>query len=99
MRKILLFPFCLVLLSLAACSTVTVTKDSNAKSIDPPSHEERQNFFLWGLAPERIGVDIKGVCGRKAVRQIQTQRTFADGLLAAITVGLYSPRTMRIWCE
>ncbi len=99
MRKILLFPFCLVMLSLAACSTVTVTKDSHAKSISPPAYTERQHFFLWGLAPGRIAVGLKGVCSDTDVRQIQTQRTFLDGLLGFITVGLYSPRTMRIWCE
>jgi hypothetical protein len=57
---------------------------------------DRKSFFLWGLTPRRE-VQVTDHCphGAAAIRE---QTTFADGLLAAITLGLWVPRSSWYYC-
>jgi len=44
-------------------------------------------------------IDVKAICGDKEVRQLQTIDQFTDRLLGLVTLGIYSPRTAKVWCE
>lgn len=59
--------------------------------------EESKSFFFWGLAGEH-SIDVNGVCQGKPAQQMQTQTTFLDGLLGGITLGIYAPRSAKVWC-
>lgn len=96
MIKIILF--ILLAISLAGCASVTATPDHMPKTASVPTFEERKHFYLWGLTPSSRYVDVAEVCGDRDVRQIEAQTTFTDGLLGLITLGIYSPRTIKIWC-
>jgi hypothetical protein len=87
----------LVLLS-GGCSTVTINPEESGKLSTPPSYQESKNFFFWGLAGEHR-VDVTKICGEKKVVQMQSQETFVNGLLSAITLGIYSPHTVKVWCS
>jgi len=82
---------------LGACSTVTIHPKSSAKLIAQPTLQESKPFFLWGLVGEQR-VNVAQVCGDSSVKQMQSQQTFADGLLAVLTFGIYSPHTVKVWC-
>lgn len=84
---------------LSGCATVTITPDGAPQTAAKPTYEETQNFFIWGLVPEKNTVDVVEVCGDADVRQLQTQDTFGNGLLSVVTFGMYTPRTARVWCE
>ena len=84
---------------MAGCATVTATPNGQAKLASTPQFEQTQSFFFWGLTPERNTIDVAQVCQGAGVRQLQTQSTFEDGLFSFITLGIYSPRTARVWCE
>lgn len=84
---------------MAGCATVTATPEGQPKLASTPQFEQTQSFFFWGLTPERNTVDVAEVCAGSGVRQIQTQSTFEDGLFSVVTLGIYSPRTSRVWCE
>lgn len=86
------------LLGVSACSTVTIHPGSDLKLATAPTHEERKNFFLWGLVGEHR-VDVQQVCGQQSVEQMQSQATFVDGLLGAVTLGIYAPHSVKVWCE
>jgi hypothetical protein len=86
------------LLSLSACSTVTIRDKSEAKMSSEPSYESSESFFLWGLVGEKH-IDVQKICGKQTVRQAQSQFTLEDSLLTLITLGIYQPRTVKIWCE
>ena len=91
------FALCLVSL-LASCSTVTIHPQESQKLATAPTFQETRNFYFWGLAGE-ARVNVKEVCGERTVSQMQSQRTFANGFLGAITLGIYAPHSVRLWCE
>jgi len=83
---------------LMACATVTIRPGGGEKDTRDPTYSKTETFFFWGLVGENH-VNVKAVCGDKAVKQMQSQNTFVNGLLGAITLGIYAPRSVNIWCE
>jgi hypothetical protein len=66
--------------------------------------EARQGWLLWGLSPLR-SPDIESLVAEEvrlrggsgvASTTITTENTFVDGLLSALTLGIYSRRTIRV---
>lgn len=62
------------------------------------------SWLLWGLLPMK-DPDVDGLIQRELARtsgtavhglNIRTQQTFVDGLLSAVTLGLYGQRTVFI---
>lgn len=80
------------------CANVTITPNGGAKITSEPSYSETQHFYVWGLAPESRTVDASAACNGGQIKQMQTQHTFFNGLLGALTLGIYAPRTARVWC-
>lgn len=85
-------------LALSACAAVTVQPEQITKqSADTADYSERKNYFFWGLAGEHR-IDVTEICPAGPV-QMQSIQTGVDGLLGVITLGIYAPRTARVWCE
>ena len=57
-----------------------------------------QAFFLFGGVPAERAVDTTAICGEGRVQEIRTQRTFGQGFLRTITLGLYAPYTGQTVC-
>lgn len=91
------FAFLLIGL-LAGCSSVTVRTDDGKKDREPPDYQQRFNYLWWGLKGEH-SVNVRLICQGRPVKQMQSVNTLGDSLLGAITIGIYSPRTARVWCE
>jgi len=87
-----------LVLLFAACSTVTIRPKGTAKAGTDPTWSSSESFFLWGLVGEHR-IDVSKVCGNKGVKQMQAQDTFVDSLLTLLTIGIYSPRTAKVWCN
>jgi hypothetical protein len=81
-----------------ACSTVTIHPKSNATITSQPNYEESKSFYLAGLVGERR-VNVTEICGEKEVAQMQTQQTFTNGFLGLITLAIYTPHTVKVWCK
>ncbi|MBY5990973.1 Bor family protein [Ferrimonas balearica] len=88
----------IVLLGLSACSTVTIKPDPTVTVNQVPSYQDSRHFFLWGLAGEER-VNVTEVCGERTVAQMQSQQTFLDGVLGVVTLGIYAPHSVKVWCE
>ncbi len=82
---------------LSSCFSVTLRPEGEVKLISPPTTETSYDFFFWGLA-KKYNFDAKAMCP-KGIRQIQTQTSVVDGLLTVITLGVYSPRSVLVWCN
>ena len=95
--RILLLIFGL-LLSLAACNTVTVVPNGGWRRSGNPTYEERKNYFLAGLIGDHR-INVREVCGDREAVQLQSQDKLGDVLLRIFTIGIYSPRTARVWCQ
>ncbi len=92
----------LPLLALLACLVTTSgcfhTRVVNRDSIPGESHEQKGRIFLWGLASSSSAhVAVAEKCPDGLARA-ESLRTFGDGLLAVVTLGLYTPVTLRYTC-
>lgn len=57
---------------------------------------ERKSFFFWGLVPtKRIDAAARCPGGVAAIRE---RTTFTDGLLEALTLGIWEPRSSWYYC-
>lgn len=92
-----IFQFVVVAAMLSACSTVTIRDHGTEKVSSEPSYSSSKAFFFWGLAGS-AHINTTAICHGKRPVQMQSQKTFVDGLLSVLTIGLYSPRTASVWC-
>ena len=98
MKKIFtLTALILFLSSVMGCTTVVVGSTSPEDLPSAPSYQERKTFVLWGLIGE--DVDPKTVCQDGAVKQMQNEASLMDGVVSTASFGLYSPRTVKVWCD
>jgi hypothetical protein len=101
-------------LFVSACSKQTIVLDGSSKEMarndvffseepfDPnldASKKETDHFFIWGIA-QGEAINPAKTCGSIGrVAKVETQQTFLNGLLSAITFGIYSPRDVRVYCK
>lgn len=90
--------FLFMSLLIVGCSTVTINPEVSGKLEAEPTYEERKNFYFWGLSGEHR-VDVQSICSGKKPVQMQSQQTFTDGFLGVITLGIYSPHSVKVWCS
>lgn len=98
MKRVLL-PFCSLCVTflLTSCYTTTVSVgDLGPKDPVVEAHRKRNPHFIAGLVGSPKLEDQDFVGEHKDYR-IKNQQTFVDGLLTAITVGIYSPTTTRFY--
>ncbi|TKB44633.1 Bor family protein [Thalassotalea mangrovi] len=88
----------LVSIMLTGCSTITIQPEQTAKYSSEPTYEESKHFFLWGIVGEHR-VNVTEICGNREVIQMQSQQTFVEGVLGLITLGIYSPHSVKVWCS
>ncbi len=85
-------------LALASCQTVTIRPGGGPKLGSQPTWESKSAFFIDGLFPGVKVLDLGEICGKRQVEQIQARFGFTDVLLGGLTLGIYTPRTSRVWC-
>ena len=78
-----------VLMKISGKMHQLLPQEINAKS---------QHFFIGGLFGNAV-VEAGEICGSEGVRQLQTQEKVEDRLLTIITMGIYAPRTAKVWCN
>lgn len=90
--------FAATILCLQGCAAVTITPNGQPKLETPPTFIERQSFYLFGIIGENH-IDVESICGTQGARQLQTIDRCSDRVFGAITLGIYSPRTAKVWCN
>ncbi len=85
-------------LMLTACNTVTIRPKGGPKLATQPTYEASRPFFLFGLVGQEH-VNVTQVCSGKSPMQMQTQSTFLDSFLGIVTLGIYTPKTAKVWCD
>jgi hypothetical protein len=82
---------CLALvLLMSSCYTVTHTVGTGSQGTEIV--KKKNHYLIGGLAPLKVA-DTKEMANGKANYDITVTHTFVDGLIGAITFGLYSPTT------
>ncbi|MCS6837361.1 MAG: Bor family protein [Bdellovibrionaceae bacterium] len=91
-----------ILLSLVAalvssCTTVTISSREKYRLSSEPTYQASLGFWLGGLVGEKE-FDVVEACNGANPLQVQTQHTATDVLIFMVTLGIYSPRSVRVWC-
>lgn len=94
MRK--LFTICAAVAVLSGCS-ITTTRFSDEMPPATPQYKEMQHFFVAGIAQEKI-VEPTEIC-QNGVNTIKDYYSFVDGVAAVLTGGIWTPRTIEIYCN
>ena len=64
-----------------------------------PTYSKSQTFFISGIGQEQT-VNAAEVCGGAAnVAKVQTVQEPVDIALSLVTVGIYTPRTAKVYCK
>ncbi|TGN09752.1 Bor family protein [Leptospira ilyithenensis] len=87
----------LVTLFLSACATqkIYISEDTNDGRI--ATQEGTSHFFIAGIGQTKE-YSAAQVCDDRPVVAVETSYSFLNGLLGAITYGIYSPRSYAIYC-
>jgi hypothetical protein len=83
---------------------IEITNSENAPPIKHFSRTKTVNHFVYGLvSPDDVGIEklvsdaVKQNSGTRAVNvKIKYQQTFVNGLVGALTMGIYTPFTLNI---
>ena len=63
-----------------------------------PTHDNSQTFWVGGIGQSE-DIDAAKVCGSAAnVQRVETQATAGNIGLTILTLGIYSPRQVRVYC-
>ncbi|KHA61511.1 lipoprotein bor [Vibrio variabilis] len=95
MKKVMIIAALSVLATGCAQQTFVMSKEETSKPTTTQSH----HFFIDGLAQKKE-VDAAGTCGSAdKVAKVEVQKTFVNGLLEFVTLGIYTPREARVYCK
>lgn len=95
MNKVLIL---ILAVLIGGCSSVTMRTDQADKTRHPPAFQQSYDYWWWGLKGEH-SVNVREACQGKNVTQVQSVTTIPNLLATIFTLGIYQPRSARIWCE
>lgn len=90
------FLFMALVAALTGCANqqFEIRPSSNASS----SYDDAQTFWVGGIGQAQ-DVDASAVCGSaKKVARVEAQQTAGNVGLTILTLGIYSPRQIRVYC-
>ncbi len=85
-------------LVLAACSSVTIRPYGGEKDTSVPDYQASRPFYLMALIGEHE-VNTSAICGEHRVMQMQALTSLSDWLLTIGSLTIYTPRTVKVWCD
>ncbi len=86
-----------LLLTLSGCMTTRVVFSDKFDPRAKPAYVDYFDYYWLGFRGERE-VALQKVCMDQRPHAIVRTKTAEDVLLTYITVGIYSPVTVKIWC-
>lgn len=89
MKKLILF--CTLALFVSSCYTVKYNVGKGAQT--GVEEKAKNHFVIYGLAPVGDQKSPQELAGDATDYQVEITHTFIDGLLNAITFGIYTPTT------
>ncbi len=93
MRKVLL-----ISMALALCGCATQRFDVRTPATPYPALDEAQTFWIGGVGQDQE-LDATRVCGSSAkVVRVEMEQTAGNIGVSLLTLGVYSPRQVRVYC-
>ena len=81
------------------CSTIEFVRTPDTQTFTDPVYSSSKEFFFWGLAGPQHDIYVDRICLGKEVDQIATTYTASDVALNLLTLGIYSPHSVQVWCR
>ena len=82
---------------ISGCAAVNVSTVNNKEIRTEPTYEKRFPYYWAGLKGKHR-INVREICGAREVKQMQAIHTFKDRMYLIVTLGIYAPRTARVWC-
>ena len=96
MKQVIWMAWCALLLSGCAQQTFFV----HAGNPGQPNREVSHDFVLAGIGQsETVNASLACHGDPEKVVRVEVQQTPLDGAMAALTLGIYTPRTARVYCN
>ncbi|KXZ27304.1 hypothetical protein AYB34_08475 [Leptospira sp. ZV016] len=96
MKKI--FGLCLCLaLNFCATQVAYISLEHDRPGM-VPAYEKRHHFVLFGVGQTKE-ISASQICDSRPVAKIESSFTFVDILLSMLTWGIYTPRTIEVYCD
>ena len=86
-----------LLLALSGCMSTRITLDPKQTRRDQPTYEDYFDYYWFGLSGKN-SVDVQQVCMDQKPAEIREVKSVDDVFLTWITLGIYSPLTVQVWC-
>ena len=84
---------------LAGCANQRFNIASTLPANPAAKSEESQTFFVGGIG-QQASVDAAKACGGAAkVSGVAVEQAPVDVLFSIVTLGVYTPRTARVYCN
>jgi Bor protein len=93
MRKIAVLALAL---ALGGCATQRF--DVQSANQTSPALDDAQSFFVFGIGQHKEVEAIKICGGANNVQRVETQLTPGNIALGLLTLGIYTPRQIRVYC-
>lgn len=85
-----------IVLSMTGCATQRF--DVRGDTQNAPTHDNSQSFWVAGIGQSEE-IDAAKVCGGASnVQRVETQMTAGNVGMTILTLGIYSPRQVRVYC-
>lgn len=85
-------------LTLISCSSVTIDLRGHDRPLGPPSFVDFRNYYFFGLF-NRAHVSVGKACLDQVPVRLKSYASTEDILFSLFSLGLYTPRTVKVWCE
>lgn len=92
--------FLVIAVFLTSCGHSVVRYKDGPEIMSPPSNSIKFDYFVGGLFPSEIAVNASALCRKPSdLQQTAFHYSASDALLTAITLNIYSPKTLDVWCK
>ena len=99
-RKTLALSLALIfVMAMTGCSTVLYVRGPKGRTYSDAVYESSKPFFFFGLVGPQYDVYVDQICLGKDIDQVSTEYTPSNFLAGVVTLGIYTPRTVKIRCQ
>lgn len=89
----------LLLIAASGCASIVSPRKPETRTFAPPTYSSSRALFFWGLLEGQPDLALSEICLGKDADQVTFVTTPVDAIETLVTLGLYSPRTVRVWCQ
>ena len=85
-------------LLITGCAQQTFTVQNKPAAV-APKETITHHFFVSGIGQKKLSMQPKFVAAQKMLLKQKPSKTFVNGLLGFITLGIYTPLEARVYCS